>query len=677
MISTIVELELTKEVQIYRASPDPLYYSTHPAGLPSSVHVYALTAERPAVDVSSQGRRAFAHLDRARKRRSTRSRCSNRRGPARKMSTRTDHDEPRRKATITEHKQSVELARRQGGTVTFPLKLAAYGLHDVKLTVTDGAQTLERDAQPRLSARRHAQPRRLGLRPRAAVRLLELGRRASHAAGRQAVARHGQGRHRVRRPARSRNTPSAHGDKARKVMEKYKIFTLKFAGAGDHYITAKFATDLKTLGLEKARENFLKTLKNGSPSRRAEQPAAVPVVLSRNRPSGPVTHGIFPTFIGEPETPFTRLRKRTLRVLPQRLRRRGEDRPRRLSRGEVPAAARRPGVRRLTSSSGNPQRSPSYIDGVTVDIPCFERLPEQQFHQVALHRLYMARKEMADAGITKPLLPMYEGPVRAERSRRAHRPGAGRPHDPQQPDLDGLRRRHPERRLPRLRYRQLLGRAALRLRRAQPHVARNAQARLHRAGDADPAPEPRQLPQVDSDRQPQHLLPAVQALQDRQARACDVDVARQAAGHDRRARRREGHRLRSEWTTRSSKLAGRTARSRSRSTSRPATSKGSRPTPRSRSASRIIPTRSRRPAPRSSANLGDGAWTGRRAEGDGIRGKPHALHLPLSEQDDRASRSSAPAAQGGKALAVHFEKPEKERVVRALLLGAQPRRSRS
>src|SRR5437899_1060782 len=48
---TFVELELTKQVQIYRASPDPLFYSHHAAGLPSSVYVYALTAERSAVEV--------------------------------------------------------------------------------------------------------------------------------------------------------------------------------------------------------------------------------------------------------------------------------------------------------------------------------------------------------------------------------------------------------------------------------------------------------------------------------------------------------------------------------------------------------------------------------------------------------------------------------------------------
>ena len=49
-----LEFELTKEVRIYRAFPDPNYYSMHGAGLPSGVHVYGITLERPAVEVDFQ-----------------------------------------------------------------------------------------------------------------------------------------------------------------------------------------------------------------------------------------------------------------------------------------------------------------------------------------------------------------------------------------------------------------------------------------------------------------------------------------------------------------------------------------------------------------------------------------------------------------------------------------------
>src|SRR5439155_6370730 len=49
-----LEFELTKEVRIYRAFPDPTYYSMHGAGLPSGVHIYGVTLERPAVEVDFQ-----------------------------------------------------------------------------------------------------------------------------------------------------------------------------------------------------------------------------------------------------------------------------------------------------------------------------------------------------------------------------------------------------------------------------------------------------------------------------------------------------------------------------------------------------------------------------------------------------------------------------------------------
>jgi hypothetical protein len=47
-------LELTKAVQPYRAYPDPLEYSWHGAGLPSGVQIYAATLERAKVTVDPQ-----------------------------------------------------------------------------------------------------------------------------------------------------------------------------------------------------------------------------------------------------------------------------------------------------------------------------------------------------------------------------------------------------------------------------------------------------------------------------------------------------------------------------------------------------------------------------------------------------------------------------------------------
>lgn len=47
-------LELTKAVQPYRTYPDPMEFSWHSAGLPSGVHIYAATLEKASVDVDPQ-----------------------------------------------------------------------------------------------------------------------------------------------------------------------------------------------------------------------------------------------------------------------------------------------------------------------------------------------------------------------------------------------------------------------------------------------------------------------------------------------------------------------------------------------------------------------------------------------------------------------------------------------
>ena len=56
-----LDFELTKEVHVYRAFPDPCYYSQHGAGLPSGVRVFGMTLERPAVEVEFQPDQ-FAHI---------------------------------------------------------------------------------------------------------------------------------------------------------------------------------------------------------------------------------------------------------------------------------------------------------------------------------------------------------------------------------------------------------------------------------------------------------------------------------------------------------------------------------------------------------------------------------------------------------------------------------------
>lgn len=400
-----VDVELTKEVKLYRASPDPMYYSIHAAGLPSSVHVYAMTAERPAIDVDLAAA-AYGHIWTAPETPKYTATLTNRTGREREVqlaltATSLDGDE-----SIKLNK-TVKLSASQPAKVVFTLKPKTFGLHHVELKITDGKQSW---VEPRDLAYLREDSRERGdwdfgrgplfgfwnwggghLTPSAEKQLSVMAK-----AGIETT------------PGSFEEYTARHGEATRKVMEDYKIFTLKFAGAGDHYVTLKFAGDLKKDGLEKARETFLKTLHD-----RQSQPGpnSRPMFLSYYaEPSiGPLTHGIFPKFIGEPEVPFTDAERERYEMFLN-----GFVEGAKIVRKEFPQ------VKNLLPHGdpaflvhflqNNPKEVAPLVDGICVDIPAFERLPEQQFHQVSLHRMYMTRKEMADAGVKNPVLPMYEGP---------------------------------------------------------------------------------------------------------------------------------------------------------------------------------------------------------------------------------------------------------------------------
>lgn len=400
-----LEVELTKEVRLYRASPDPMYYSLHAAGLPSSVHIYALTAERPAVDVEIEAG-AYAHIWTAPETPTYKIKLRNRLPESRDVEVRLRVN-PLGQKPSSSIEETVSLPRSGVVTRTYRHKPSRYGFHDVEVTVIDAEQ---RQTEHRSLAYLHEDTRERGNWDFGHGPLFGFwnwgGGHVTPAADKQLLAMAKAGIETT--PGSFEEYVARHGEETRKVMEAHKIFTLKFAGAGDHYVTAKFAADLKAVGLEKARETFIKTL---TERRSTPGPNSRPMFLSfYAEPSiGPVTHGIFPKFIGEAETPFSDYERERYEMFLN-----GFVEGARIVREKFPEA-------KNLLPHGDPafvvhflqnnrEDVASLIDGVCVDIPCFERLPEQQFHQVSLHRLYMARQELREAGIKKPLLPMYEGP---------------------------------------------------------------------------------------------------------------------------------------------------------------------------------------------------------------------------------------------------------------------------
>jgi hypothetical protein len=131
-----LDMELTKEVSIYRAFPDPMFYSMHAAGLPSGVHVYGVTFERSPVDVSFEPDH-YAHIWTAPETPSYTVTVTNRTHTEQsvKLTLTTQSDDGREKTRAT---HAVRVRADSQASVTLPIKLTRYGYHAVTLRIEDG-----------------------------------------------------------------------------------------------------------------------------------------------------------------------------------------------------------------------------------------------------------------------------------------------------------------------------------------------------------------------------------------------------------------------------------------------------------------------------------------------------------------------------------------------------------
>ncbi len=133
-----LEFELTKEARVHRSFPDPIYYSSHCAGLPSGVHVFGITLERPAVEVGLEPDN-LAHIWTA---------------PAQPGYTATLHNSTNTEQTVdlelatTSHdgaektivRRSAKLAAGADQTIKVPLQLKKYGHHEVELKIRSAGE---------------------------------------------------------------------------------------------------------------------------------------------------------------------------------------------------------------------------------------------------------------------------------------------------------------------------------------------------------------------------------------------------------------------------------------------------------------------------------------------------------------------------------------------------------
>ena len=400
-----LELELTKEVQLYRAYPDPLFYSFHQAGRPSAVQVYAVTLERPTVKLDLQAENGL-HVWTAPAKPAYTATVSAK-GPTQHVTlslTTASYDGQEK----TSQKTAVSLEPGKEAKVRLELDLKKYGYHELTLTISDGNRVIQ--TEKRGLALLHPDTREHGNWDRGRGPLFgfwnwrggfdtpvdPIPLTLMGLAG--AETDHG----------------TAFDDKSspetKAVAQKYGIKSYKAFGAGDHYVTSAFASDLQQFGLETAKSNFVAKL-----DKCFQKPGELnrPLFISffPEPGIGLQTYGVPLSYEGQSETNdfvFTDDEEKKFQFFlngfiegAKIVKERFPDVKRLLPHGDpgfpVPFLRRSPEVRRL-------------LDGITVDIPVFERLPEGQMHKVALHRLYIGREEFRKAGIPAPWMPMYEGP---------------------------------------------------------------------------------------------------------------------------------------------------------------------------------------------------------------------------------------------------------------------------
>ncbi len=389
----IVEVELTKQVRLFRSYPDPINYGWHQAGRPASVHVYGLTLGKVPVGFDFRPNR-FGHVW-------------------------TAPEIPAYTATLTNHTGAAQLGkltvstRSYDGTETsrqekpvslaagasLPVKLAVpvklNGYHDVTATLSIAGKTwTEKRSLVRLAPDTRS--------PRWTEGKGALFGYWSYHAGHHTP----KADHHIELMTRAgARTSIGVVNKDNPWVKKH--WTRVSAGAWEvspQPWAAKEPYDPKAYAdyQKKVVEAFTTARNTLPPEYRPDHVYFFPEPHVSTR----LTEGNYPTYWGGPEYTLTPEEKRNLRTFfvtakcaAEAIRQKFPDLKILIPWGDALFIV--PLLR-----AGFPK---NLIDGSGIDTPGFERLPEMQLHQISVHRLYELKKEYAKAGIPNPRLQYCEG----------------------------------------------------------------------------------------------------------------------------------------------------------------------------------------------------------------------------------------------------------------------------
>jgi hypothetical protein len=397
-----LEFELTKEVRIYRAFPDPNYYSMHAAGLPSGVHVFGVTLERPAVEVDFQPDQV-AHIWTAPAQPAYTAHLRNTTASAQPVHlelTTTSHDGSEK----TVVRKAVELAAGAKQDIKLPLALKRYGYHAVALKVRSAGQ--ER-TQTRSLAFLHPDTRERGNWAEGKGPIFGMW---DWNGGHLTIS--GLDRLRVLAAA---GMESSMGSFTHLPAEDQKY--LESIGAKSFFVAYQLSLTKDTLGgkefdpkkpaeMQEALIKWLKTQPYTKPSKINEPELAV---FFAEPLLGPISYMSLPEYYGDPPYQMTAEEKAAYKKY--------------LDQFVIGAAAIKkewPNAKCLMPW-GIPnfpipflresKEAAALMDGPAIDLVMFERMPEMQLHQVTFSSaMWQLRQEWLKTGKPWPKLITIEGP---------------------------------------------------------------------------------------------------------------------------------------------------------------------------------------------------------------------------------------------------------------------------
>jgi len=400
-----IGLEITKQVQFYRGYPDPTEYSWHAAGLPSSVRIYAMALERPGVDVDVQPDR-FGHVWTAPASPGYTLQLNSGTGKAvvAKLLIETRSEDGK---DTTRQEQQIELPA-DGTPVKAPitLKPTRYGMHELTLAVTAGGETA---TYRRNFAYLHEETRE--------QEAWESGRGPIFGFWEWGGGHETPTTMQVLPVMAAAGAETSTGNyslsppELKALAEKHRIISESAFCSTIAYITGFTGPGIPGAPVfdpadpEASAQTMIEAMREYQSEVSAiSRPTYIPFFTEPNL--WPITTGTWPTHWGEEGY-----------TLNQGEQERYEDMSAKYLAGATAIRKEWPDYK-LLMPYGEPMNTAVFlrlnpklrglIDGCALDMPGFERLPEQQINQVTFNRMYATMKDMKEY-LPDPYLVMIEG----------------------------------------------------------------------------------------------------------------------------------------------------------------------------------------------------------------------------------------------------------------------------